>query len=522
MIRLPLDRRRARVTLLAGALVFPALAGAPVRAQSRGDGGAAAQATARYLESIRNNPALVAAFLRELPKGADLHHHLSGAVYAETFLRWAAQDSLCIVRATLVAAPPPCDPLTKPSADSAFRNATLYGDIVDAWSMRNWHPARENGHDQFFATFGRFGLAGNNHLADEVVEATKIAADDRVAYIETMFTPEGQSRALARRVGWDADFASLRRKLLDAGFRDAVLGEARATYDSLEAGRARACRDAAAPGCAVTVRYLYQVGRARAPVEVFAQILAGFEVASADARVVGFNLVQPEDDYLAMRDYDLQMRMIQFLRPLYPRVRSALHAGELAPGLVPPEGLRFHVREAVEVAGASRIGHGVDVMHETRPAQLLREMAERRVLVEICLSSNAQILGVTGKEHPLREYIDAGVPVALATDDQGVARSDMTGEYERAVLDQGLGYPQLKAMARASLEHAFIEGASLWSDPRTFVRVSACPAGDVATAACRRFLDASPKARLQWALERDLAAFEAAHAGSTATASGTR
>ncbi len=519
MIRLSLDLRRARVALLAGALVFPALASAPARAQG---GGAAAQATARYLDSIRSNPALLAAFLRELPKGGDLHHHLSGAVYAETFLGWAAQDSLCIVSATLTAAPPPCDRATKPAADSAFHDAALYGAIVDAWSMRNWNPARVNGHDQVFATFARFGLAGNDHLGDEVVEATKLAANDRVSYIETMFTPEGRSRALARRLGWDPDFGRMRQKLLDAGFHDAVLGEARATYDSAEAVRARYCRTGDTAACAVTVRYLYQVGRARAPQDVFAQILAGFEVATADARVVGLNLVQPEDDYVAMRDYDLQMRMIGFLRPLYPRVRVTLHAGELAPGLVPPEGLRFHVREAVEVAGASRIGHGVDIMHETRPAQLLREMARRGVLVEICLSSNAQILGVTGRAHPLREYVDAGVPVALATDDEGVARSDMTGEYERAVLDQGLGYVQLKAMARASLEHAFLDGSSLWSDPRAFVRVAACPAGDVATPACRRYLDASPKARLEWALERDFAAFEAAHAGPTATASGGR
>ena len=337
-----------------------------------------------------------------------------------------------------------------------------------------------------------------------------------------MFTPERQSVQLARRIGWDADLARMRQKLLRAGFRDAVLREARAMYDSAEARRARACTRGDDPGCGVSVRYLYQVGRARPPAEVFAQILAGFEIASADPRVVGLNLVQPEDDYTAMRDYDLHMRMIRFLRPLYPKVRVALHAGELAPGLVPPQGLRFHIREAVEVAGASRIGHGVDVMYETRPAELLREMADRDVLVEICLSSNAQILGVSGREHPLHEYLDAGVPVALATDDEGVARSDMTGEYERAVLDQGLGYLQLKGMARASLEHAFVEGASLWSDPRHAVPVAACPSGDALDSACRRYLDANPKAKLEWGLERAFDAFEATHSGPATTASKAR
>ena len=371
--RPPLDHRRtppgrssAAGLLLLALGAFPAAAQRPASAPEA--------ATASYLESIRAQPPLVSAFLHDMPKGADLHHHLSGAVYAETFLQWAAQDSLCIVRATFTAVPPPCDAATRPPIASAFRDATLYGDIVDAWSMRNWNPARENGHDQFFVTFGRFGAAGNNHLGDMVVEATKLAAGDHVSYLETMFTPERQSINLARRLGYDADFGRMRQKLLGAGFRDSVLREARASYDLADSVRARSCRApaAAAAACAVTVRYIYQVTRARAPEEVFAQILAGFETATADGRVVGLNLVQPEDDYTAMRDYSLQMRMIGFLRPLYPRVKVTLHAGELVPGLVPPEGLRFHIREAVEVAGAGRIGHGVDVLQETGAAQLLR------------------------------------------------------------------------------------------------------------------------------------------------------
>jgi adenosine deaminase len=168
------------------------------------------------------------------------------------------------------------------------------------------------------------------------------------------------------------------------------------------------------------------------------------------------NLVQPEDGRVPMHDFRLHMRMLAFLRPLYPKAHLTLHAGELWSGLVPPEGLRFHIRESV-AAGAERIGHGVDLMFEDDPAALLREMARRKVLVEVCLGSNDLILGVRGKEHPLRAYLDAGVPVALATDDEGVARSEMTQEYVRAVREQGLGYAALKRIARAGLEHAFLD-----------------------------------------------------------------
>jgi adenosine deaminase len=121
---------------------------------------------------------------------------------------------------------------------------------------------------------------------------------------------------------------------------------------------------------------------------VFAQALFGFELASADPRVVAINFVGEEDAHDAMTDYAEHMRMVGFLRTLYPDVRVSLHAGELAPGLVPPEGLCCHVRLAVESARTDRIGHGVDVMYEDQPYQLLKNMADKGVLVEINLTSN--------------------------------------------------------------------------------------------------------------------------------------
>jgi adenosine deaminase len=74
---------------------------------------------------------------------------------------------------------------------------------------------------------------------------------------------------------------------------------------------------------------------------------------------------------------------------------------ELIAGLVPEDGLTFHIREAVEKGHAERIGHGVDVMYEDHPYDLLKEMAAKRVMVEINLTSNDGILGIKGAEHPL-------------------------------------------------------------------------------------------------------------------------
>ena len=54
--------------------------------------------TAAYLQQIRDRPPYLDAFLRRMPKGGDLHSHLSGAVYAESYVRWAAADGLCFDR----------------------------------------------------------------------------------------------------------------------------------------------------------------------------------------------------------------------------------------------------------------------------------------------------------------------------------------------------------------------------------------------------------------------------------------
>jgi hypothetical protein len=293
-----------------------------------------------------------------------------------------------------------------------------------------------------------------------------------------MHTPDGiQAAGLGAAAQWTDDFGALRNRLL-ANLKT-VVASTRKQLDDDEAKMRATLRCGTAdadPGCNVTVRYLYQVLRGLPREMVFAQILFGYELASADPRVVGVNLVMPEDNVVPMRDFRLHMRILEFMHTTYPRVHLTLHAGELAMGLVPPEGLRFHIRESIERAHAERIGHGVDVMSETDPTGLLREMAERRVLVEINLTSNDLILGVSGRDHPLPTYMRYNVPVALSTDDAGVSRSDMTHEYLRAVQTYGLSYGDLKRMARQSVEYSF--------------------------------LDVSDKARIKAELERAFAAFE--------------
>ena len=62
---------------------------------------ASEQKTAGYFESIRKSPPKQIAFLLKMPKGADLHNHLSGSIYAERYIEWAAQAGLCVNNSTM-------------------------------------------------------------------------------------------------------------------------------------------------------------------------------------------------------------------------------------------------------------------------------------------------------------------------------------------------------------------------------------------------------------------------------------
>jgi adenosine deaminase len=215
-----------------------------------------------------------------------------------------------------------------------------------------------------------------------------------------------------------------------------------------------------------------------------------------------------------MRDYTEQMALIAEVAQLFPVAARniSLHAGELALPLVPPGAMRSHIYEAVHIAGASRIGHGVDIIYEDDAMDLLQYMAEKRILVEINLTSNAVILGVEGAEHPFELYRSAGVPLALSTDDEGVARIDLTHEYLRAATTYELDYAYLKELSRNALAYSFLSGQGLFDDIPRAKMVKACArnkAGKAPSADCRTFLDGSEKARMQWDLEERFREFEA-------------
>ncbi|MGW2813808.1 adenosine deaminase [Streptomyces sp. NPDC001415] len=519
-------RHGTRWPVLAGLTALGLAAGVLPAAAAPPDPGAREQARVQaYLGRIANSPSGLRRFMAELPKGADLHHHLGGAVRPESLIGYAARDGKCIDTTSYVVTPGPrpCAAGQRPARDAAapgpFRRH-----VIEAWSMQGFVLPPDGdpqpGHDHFFDTFGKFDEAETGHDADMLAEVARAAAEEHSSYLETLTTPEaGPLNQLVDRIlpkdPGPADFARFHATLTaNPQFQALVRQAADDTDRSVRDYRKQlGCDTRTAPkACQVAIRFDYQVLRAQEPRHVLAQQILGFELVRQHlGGVVGVNMVQPEDAPVALRDYTLHMKMVGFLKSLFPKVRVSLHAGELVEGLdgVAGRDLTFHINEAVTVAGADRIGHGVDFPREKNPAALAARMRQQHVLVEAPLISNAQILRVTGERHPLRSYLDAGVPVALATDDPGVSRSDLTAVFQQAVTDQQLTVPQLRTLARASLDHAFIEGRNLWKEQDSYGAFAAPCTNDTAdshrlpSAGCRTFLAASPKASLQWKLEAD-------------------
>ena len=211
------------------------------------------------------------AFLLKMPKGADLHNHLSGAMYAERYIQWAADKGLCVNNGTMSlsvpSSPSTCNTGETP-ANTALTNSVLYRQMVDAWSMRNWQLSGQSGHDHFFDAFGKFGPATFDNSGKMLAEAVTSAARGRVFYVELMLTPDGTptgvaSSQIGEKVGWDGNPESTLSKLKANGIDSAVeIGIKNIQDMETQKNQLLKCGTPQADaGCSVTVRYVAQVSR---------------------------------------------------------------------------------------------------------------------------------------------------------------------------------------------------------------------------------------------------------------------
>jgi len=470
---------------------------------------------AAYLEKVRNDPARLEPFVRAIPKGGDLHTHLAGVPAGESYLKWAASDDKCIDITSWVVKKAPCTGNTIP-ASAVLADRGLTKGAVKAFTMLDFPllPPRF-GHDHFFATFDLFGEASKGHSHDMLAEAAIRAAADNTDYLELLHTllPESLGK-IAGSQTWTGDIEAWYTATIDS--IRAIVPSQMAEIDNIITRQRAvlACQGPAPPeACGVNIRFIQQAIRVMPNPLVFATLILGAEMAGQDPHIVGVDLVAPEDDHTALANYDTHMKMLAFLKSKYPAFNINLHAGELTAAFVGHSDLSFHVTQAVKTARANRIGHGVAIKNEPGWQDLLTQMARERIGVAMLFTSNAQILGVIGEDHPFRTYVAAGVPVMISTDDQGVSRGSHTGEFVRAISTYGLTWQEIVTLVRTSLDISFLGGQGLWKTPGTYTTpVKACMSDTLGSTSpsmpCATFLKSNDKAAEQWRLEGRLTAFE--------------
>ncbi len=475
-------------------------------------------------ETLRQNPEELRAFFLARPKGGDIHAHLTGTAYAEHLIDQASAEGLCVSLNNYTVSRNYCGSDNSEPIRNAYSNPKLYGQIVDAWSMKDSNLPGESNHDHFFNSFAAFGGATTN-ASSLVADIRSSAFRENVTYLEIIKGVDSGAANLGSKVGWDDNLTRFYNKLVDNGL-DSVAQNLSGYINDTDIGSLRILKNRSDPGGNVTNRYLLAGSRTQPKEKVFGQLAAAFYVANLSSLVVGVNLHGSEDDWTSRENYSLHMRMVGFFHSMYPKVNIALHAGELNLGLVPTDDLRFHIKEAVEVAHASRIGHGVDIMWELNSDQILKEMARNKTVIEIMPVSNQIVLGVRGKDHPLPIYFDRGVPIVLASDDAGLLRTDLSEQYVVIASE----YPQIKygdfkKFVRNSIEYSFLQGRGIWASKGDYSKLvaecSGCsPESKNPSAKCKAFLDSSEKARMEWKLEGDLAAFEEKYANGKSSAKG--
>ena len=396
---------------------------------------------AARFERIRqaSTPAQLYAFLYDLPKGGDLHHHAGGAGWPEDWLAIATDparngNNVFYTRVSLAhydpatgVAPIIYQTIQKSAYDKLAPDLrTDYVPLAElsehdraSWLSGMKLDLPGEGRDEFFENiWPRLGaLLHDPHVAAElmVVNLRRFGAEG-VRYLE----PQASLFGLVDHDGQPVDYETVAQ----------IYEERLAREDARETG--------------VETRFQHTVLRFKATAERDVEATYAF-IDRHRARWVGVNFAGRED-----RQKGFPLRFLKTLRQMrrqYSGIGLSIHAGETDE----PD---RHVRDTL-LLGATRIGHGVNLINDPDTMLLMRG---QQFLVEINLISN-RLLEYTPDltKHPFPEYLRFGIPVCLNTDDRGMWSSDMTDEYYTAVSLYRLTWPEIVALGRNSLAYSFAE-----------------------------------------------------------------
>ncbi|MEL1254688.1 adenosine deaminase [Flavobacterium sp. DGU38] len=432
------------------------------------------QSAENYLEKIRNNEAALVAFFQQMPKGGDLHHHFSGSIYAEPILERVIAEDFYLNLETMEISK------TKPAKGnwetfSSLKNQDKLSfykqQIMQTWSAKDFNGVSVPSDDLFFDSFQKFSPAIEGHFAEGLVELKNRALSENVSYIETQLSTipcdmkvddlNDFNLKLRQAASQKDEKAVL--KLLDDLYKNIQQKDAKKYAEDFNSNFVtKLHKDLKIDDDRFTMRYQNFVLRFMEPVDLFKNLTIAFISANESKLVAGVNIVSPEHGEISMKDYWLHMVMFKYCHSRFPDVKYTLHAGELTLGLVQPEDLTWHINSAIYLAGANRIGHGVDIAYEANSYDLLRYMSKNNIPIEINLASNEFILKVKEGRHPFTLYKEFNVPIVISTDDAGILRTNMTEQYVLlAKRYPDVSYDTIKKYVYNSINYSFIQDSAV-------------------------------------------------------------
>lgn len=429
------------------------------------------KAVSEYLNSIRNNPAALTAFLHKMPKGGDLHHHYSGSVYAETYFDFIEKADFYVNERTYAISKELDDKEIKSEWKkiSQLKSEKSIDEIrynlFKLWSVRDYNFLDEPSNKHFFDSFGKFGPAiGLNYRAG-LIEIKERAKSENVQYIETMFRQiEFSNRLPEKFIPYNDALRKLQNEKNEKALHDTLFSlykeiQNKKTVEAvLEFNKEIEDLHKGIDDSLFLMRFQNYVLRFYEPVDFFTRLITAFISSDLSRLVVGVNIVAPEDHDVSMQDYWLHMQMFRFCHEMFPGEKYSMHAGELTMGLVKPEDLNWHINSAVKIAKANRIGHGVDIAYEEGSSDLMDYMSVHEIPIEINLVSNEFILNVKDHEHPVSLYFQHEVPIVISTDDAGILRTDHTEQFKILALRYPeIPYEEIKTFVYNSIKYSFIE-----------------------------------------------------------------
>ena len=448
-----------------------------------------------YLESIKESKPKLIVFLNSFPKGADLHNHASGAAYIEFGLEYAVKNGYYydINKLKIIASSDDikhsniegCDASSANNiclikVSKLISNPKMLAKFLDIASMRGWHQNTANGQDHFFTTFEYASIPKRDkseYLA--LIAARNYSQGVRYIELMTSSVPWRLFKHAKTLIDKDSftinDIAKSYAKLSDflesKEFKQSVMqhmDKRENRVNQILLNKQNITIKGNTPD--IVIRYIPQLYRLKSNFDVFVEAAVNMKASSIDNRIVATNMVQNESALNSRINFDAQMKILNYLWKQLKQPNIALHAGELVLRESPLEPMRDRISKSISLGHASRIGHGVSIPWETNPTKTMALMKNLNIAIEICLSSNDIILGIKGKDHPFPLYKDAGVPITIATDDEGISRSNLTMEYIKAIQNFNLNYEDIKYIAQNGLIYSFLSGDGIYKADRTIKR----------------------------------------------------